>query len=624
MTAQPLSQDLARSFAQDFAQGAEITPEGVRYRVWAPSRRVSARIFPANHGPQRTIALARDEGGFHQGVDDLGQAGDRYLFELDGGPAYPCPASRWQPEGVHGPSLVVDARGYPWKDARWKIPSFRDLVIYELHIGTFTPEGTFRAAIGKLPYLKQLGITAIEVMPVADFPGQRNWGYDGVLLFAPARIYGHPDDFRALVDAAHAHGIAVILDVVYNHFGPDGNYLREFSPAYFEGRHHTPWGEAVNFSSPEVRAFYAANLLYWMGDFHIDGFRLDATHAIFDDSKKHILQELGELVHHHGRYIIAEDERTEPRLITPVPDAGFGLDAVWADDFHHVTEVAMIDASVYRKRFAGELDELLDTLRQGWTSRSFREAALKGGGAPSANLPPQRFVFCISNHDQTGNRAFGERISHLVSPETYRAASALLCLTPCTPLLFMGQEWGASTPFQYFTDHEGELGKLVEEGRISELRRFPVYEKMLKAGKLPSPQAPETFEGSRLNWDEIETDGHGGCLRLYREALRLRREHAAFRPLLRENLRVFELRAGVLAIRADANGEDWLLLCDLEGGHRGELFADAAARPPANRKWRVAFSSNETRFGGPGAIDFDEQSGLIAFAGPELLVLKAE
>jgi maltooligosyltrehalose trehalohydrolase len=624
MTAHPLSEDFARGFAKGFAQGAEITPEGVRYRVWAPTRRVSVRIFPANQGPQRALALARDDRGFHEGVDAQGQPGDRYLFELDGGPAYPCPASRWQPEGVHGPSLVVDARSYPWKDGGWKIPSFRDLVIYEVHIGAFTPEGTFRAAIGKLPYLKDLGITAIEVMPVADFPGERNWGYDGVRLFAPAKVYGHPDDFRALVDAAHAHGIAVILDVVYNHFGPDGNYLREFSPSYFEGRHHTPWGEAINFSSAEVRAYFAANLLYWMEDFHIDGFRLDATHTIFDDSKKHILQELGELVHEHGRHIIVEDERAEPRLITPIPEGGFGLDAVWADDFHHVIEVAMIDASVYRQRFAGELDELLDTLRQGWTSGSLREAASKGGSQAAKSIPPERFVFCISNHDQTGNRAFGERINHLVSPETYRAASALLCLGPCTPLLFMGQEWAASAPFQFFTDHHGELGRLVEEGRISELRRFPVYEKMLSEGKIPSPQAPETFEESRLKWDEIEKEGHEGCLRLYREALRLRREHAAFRPTHRESFHAFKLGEGILALRAKAEGEDWLLLCDLEGGQSGELFANEAGRPPADRKWRVAFSSNDARFGGVGSSSFDEKSGLIRFAGPEALVLQSE
>jgi maltooligosyltrehalose trehalohydrolase len=614
-------------------QGAEITSEGVRYCVWAPSRRVSARVFPADHadhGSSRAIPLARDESGFHRGVDARGKPGDRYLFELDGGAGRPCPASRWQPEGVHGPSLVVDARSFSWKDAAWNRPPFRDLVIYELHIGTFTPEGTFLAAIGKLPYLKDLGITAIEVMPVADFPGARNWGYDGVRLFAPAKVYGHPDDFRALVDAAHARGIAVILDVVYNHFGPDGNYLREFSPSYFEGRHHTPWGEAINFSSPEVRAFYAANLLYWMEDFHIDGFRLDATHTIFDDSKKHILQELGELVHQHGRYIIAEDERTEPRLVTPVQDGGFGLDAVWADDFHHTAEVAMIDASIYRGRFNGELDELLDTLSQGWTSRSFREAAAKaakgdeGGAAPSKHLPPERFVFCISNHDQTGNRAFGERINHFVSPETYRAASALLCLIPCTPLLFMGQEWGASTPFQFFTDHHGELGRLVEKGRIEELRRFPVFDKMLNEGKIPSPQAPETFEESKLKWDEIEEGGHGGCLRLYREALRLRREHAAFRPPHRDGVRAFELRERILAVRASANEEDWLILCDLEGGNRGQLFASEAARPLPNRKWRVAFSSNDARFGGRGAIGFDEESGLLRFESPELLVLKSE
>ncbi|HYR58183.1 MAG TPA: alpha-amylase family glycosyl hydrolase, partial [Chthoniobacteraceae bacterium] len=311
-----------------FSQGAEPTPHGVRYCVWAPGRDAAVQVFARGKVPERIVPLARDSHGWHRGVDERGRAGDRYFIQL-GKAAYPCPASRFQPENVHGPSMVVSP-DFAWTDGAWKRPPFRDLVIYELHVGTFTPQGNFRGVIGKLAHLRGLGVNAIELMPIADFPGERNWGYDGVRLFAPARIYGAPDDLRALVDAAHAHGIAVILDVVCNHFGPDGNYLREFSPDWFESRHHTPWGEAINFSSRPVRDYYASNLEYWIEHFHIDGFRLDATHEIFDDSPRHILAELGEVVHARGGWIIAEDERNDARLIERSEAGGFDLDAVWA------------------------------------------------------------------------------------------------------------------------------------------------------------------------------------------------------------------------------------------------------------------------------------------------------
>jgi len=607
-----------------YSQGASLTDEGgVSYSVWAPARKAAARILPKDGQPERRLPLTRDAQGFHRGTDTQGQAGDRYLFELDGR-AFPCPASRWQPEGVHGPSLVVDAGAFAWTDQQWSKPPFRDLVIYELHIGTFTPEGTFLGAIDKLGHLRDLGITAIEIMPVADFPGSRNWGYDGVRLYAPAQAYGRPDDFRALVDAAHTHGLAVILDVVYNHFGPDGNYLREFSPHYFEGRHHTPWGEAINFSQPEVRAYYAANLIYWMEDFHMDGFRLDATHTIFDDSKRHILAELAAVVHQRGCYIIAEDERTEPRIIANVADGGYGMNAVWADDFHHVAEVALIDASIYSSRYNGDLAELAATLRHGWIPATAAHSKDAGAlpEAPPA-FPPERFVFCISNHDQAGNRAFGERLNHFVPPATYRAASALLCLTPCTPLLFMGQEWGASTPFEFFTDHHGELGKLVEKGRLEELRRFPAFKELLAKGAAPSPQALETFERSRLNWQEMEKPGHHQCLQLYKRALKLRREHPAFRPNDRSDFQVFELHCGVLGIRYNGAGEDWLVICDLEGGHSGNLRTEPAGHLAHQRQWQFRFSSEDHRFGGGGGASYDETTCALHFTKPELIVLQA-
>jgi maltooligosyltrehalose trehalohydrolase len=613
----------------NFSQGAQATPQGVRYRVWSPrAKQVVACVWSAGGDqatPPREVALRLETDGFHAGLDSSGRAGDRYMFRLDGDGPFPCPAARFQPGAVSGPAEVIDPGTYRWSDQAWRRPPFRDLVIYELHVGTFTPEGTYRGVIDKLGYLRELGVNAIELMPLADFPGRWNWGYDGVRLFAPASVYGRPDDLRALVDAAHAHGLAVILDVVYNHFGPDGNYLRQFSPAYFESRHHTPWGEAINFSSSEAtRQYYRENILYWMEDFHIDGFRLDATHAIFDDSPRHIFTELTPMVHDRGGYIIAEDERNEAKVISPSDEGGYGFDAVWADDFHHSVEVALIDASIYAKVFQGELRELVNAMQNGWV----HPAPWPPGGVrlntACAHLPPERFVFCISNHDQAGNRAFGERLNHFVSPETYRAASALLCLIPYTPLLFMGQEWGASTPFQFFTDHNEELGRLVEKGRRSEMKRFPVFEKALVMHDLPSPQDAKTFERSKLDWSESERDGHGACLRLYREALRLRREYAAFRPTDRSEMQVSELRCGVLAIRVRAAEDDWLILCDLRGGHQGNLHDDPIGHLDSPRRWHVRLSSNDPKFGGPDSVSFDPLSGKLVFQMPEVLVLRAE
>jgi maltooligosyltrehalose trehalohydrolase len=613
----------------NLSQGAEIASQGVRYRVWAPqTRRAVVRVWPAEQNLKtepREVALALETDGYHDGLDTKGVAGDRYFIHLDEGMPLPCPASRFQPEGVSGPSLVVDPRKYRWNDASWVRPPFRDVVIYELHVGTFTREGTFRGAIDKLAYLRDLGVNAIELMPLADFPGQRNWGYDGVRLFAPPPEYGTPDDLRALVDAAHAHGLAVILDVVYNHFGPDGNFLRLFSPDYFEARHHTPWGEAINFSTSEAtRQYYRDNIRYWIEEFHMDGFRLDATHAIYDDSARHILSELAELAHAHGRYIIAEDERNEAKLISPPEENGFGFDAVWADDFHHSVEVALIDASVYATEFAGELSELVNALQNGWMHPSPWPAGSTRHNTACAHLPPERFVFCISNHDQAGNRAFGERLNHFLSPETYRAASALLCLSPYTPMLFMGQEWGASTPFQFFTDHHEELGRLIQEGRKNEMKRFPVFAEALVLQELPDPQAEETFEHSKLDWAESEHAGHGACLRLYREALRLRRENAAFRPTDRAHTQIAELSCGVLAIRAQRGEEDWLVLCDLRGGHFGNLSTEPFCELSPGRMWHTRLSSNDPKFGGPDSVSFDGVSGKLAFQMPEVLVLKAE
>ncbi|HYF36945.1 MAG TPA: alpha-amylase family glycosyl hydrolase, partial [Prosthecobacter sp.] len=353
--------------------GANLRASGVSYRIWCPNFESLTIVIKDERGNERMLHTARDEGGYQCAHDDHGRAGDRYLLRLPNQEVYPDPASRGQDTDVRGYSVVVDPHAYSWRDQQWQRPAFRDLVIYELHIGTFTPEGTFAAAIGKLPALMELGINAIELMPIADFPGGRNWGYDGVLLYAPARAYGSPDDLRALVDAAHAHGLAVILDVVYNHVGPDGSCLAALAPQYFNDARKTPWGSSFNFDGPDsqpVREYFASNPVYWMKEFHMDGVRLDATHAIADQSPVHILAEISDRVHALGGYVIGEDERNEVKLVEPRGEGGFGLDAVWADDFHHSVRVSQTNEQhAYLQNFSGTLEETVDTLRCGWRFR---------------------------------------------------------------------------------------------------------------------------------------------------------------------------------------------------------------------------------------------------------------
>jgi maltooligosyltrehalose trehalohydrolase len=429
------------------SQGAEVSDSGVSYQVWAPRATHLSVEITALQKPSRSLVLERAGGGYFRGLDPAGKAGDQYQFCLDGGRLLPDPASRWQPEGVHGPSMVIDHGAFKWTDRAWRRPAFRDLVIYELHVGAFTQVGTFRSAVEKLEHVRDLGANAIEIMPVAEFAGARNWGYDGVCLFAPSHNYGHPDDLRALVDAAHGHGLAVILDVVYNHFGPDGNYLHSYIGDYLDEETKTPWGGAIRYGDPAFRALremVVSNPAYWMRDFHIDGFRLDATHAIFDESPRHILQELTASIHASGGYAIAEDCRNEARLTLPEAEGGYGLDAVWSDDFHHIVRVANThEDEGYLGDFQGTLGEAVDTLRHGWLYRGQYARSVDGPrGTQCQQLPPEQFVYCTSNHDQTGNHALGERFAHRVHPTALRAAEALLCIVPYTPMIL----WARNGP----------------------------------------------------------------------------------------------------------------------------------------------------------------------------------
>jgi len=492
----------------------------VVFRLWAPeAETVKLRI-----GAGQIIGMTRTPDGYFNSRVLSAAPGERYSFELDGNGPFPDPASRYQPEGVHGPSEIVDPSTYQWHDEDWVGLVQQDLIFYELHVGAFTTAGTFRAAAEKLPYLKDLGITAVELMPLADFPGDRNWGYDGVCLFAPARCYGTPDDLRSLVDQAHELGLAVFVDAVYNHFGPDGAYQGSFSQHYFTKRHQNPWGDAINFDAPlnsHVREYFLENALRWIYEYHVDGLRLDATHAIKDDSSRLFLAELASAIHHASTdlkrriYVIAEDARNLPQLITPACCGGVGLDGVWADDFHHQMRRALAgDSDGYFAEFEGTTRAIVQTINRGW----------KRGSAPTG-LEYSKFIYCIQNHDQIGNRALGDRLNHTVDPAVYRVASALLLLLPQTPLLFMGQEWAAATPFLYFTDHHSDLGTLVTEGRRQEFGHFSSF----SSAEVPDPQAPETFRASQLNWSELTLEPHASILRLYRSLLTLRKTEAALR-----------------------------------------------------------------------------------------------
>ena len=606
--------------------GAWLNRAGVEYSSWAPQcSGMQVEVYNADGAVIRVLPMRRDESGVFTVTDPDGRAGDRYKYRMEGSDAFPDPASQAQSGGVHGTSLVVDHSAYEWRDAAWQRPTYRDVVIYELHIGTFTESGTYRAAIERLPHLQALGVNAIEIMPIGDFPGSRGWGYDGVLIYAPASTYGSPDDFRALVDAAHEHGLAVILDVVYNHFGPDGNYLSAYSDAYFNAAHHTPWGAAFNFDaafSDIVRGFFGRNPIYWMENFHIDGFRFDATHAIVDTSDPHILTEMITEIHARGGYAIAEDSRNDVEVLEGEEQGGQNFDGVWADDFHHIVRVGQTgNREGYFQEFEGTLDELVETLRAGWYYHGQElRSGKKRRGSEGAHLPPSKFVHCISNHDQTGNRAFGDRLSESVSREAYRAVSVLICLTPFTPMLFMGQEWAASSPFLYFTAHNPELGALVTEGRRREFADFAEFGEHADLTKIPDPQAPETYEKSKLRWEETSEEPHAGLLRLYTEALRLRMSDRAFRPEGREGWQVDQLSFGVGAIRFDGTDGKYLLVFDLHGGHEGALTTEGISR---GEKWASVLGSNESRFGGDGGVSFDPATQRCDFRSAEAILLRA-
>lgn len=510
------------------------------FRVWAPFRDSVAVHIVSPH--DQVIPLQQDEWGYWQETVKA-DPGTLYVYQLDGSLERPDPASHYQPEGVHESSQVVDHH-FDWTDESWQGIPLKDLIIYELHVGTFTPEGTFESIIPRLSYLQDLGITAIEIMPVAQFPGSRNWGYDGVYVYGVQKSYGGPAGLKKLVDACHQAGIAVILDVVYNHLGPEGNYLWAYGP-YFTDQYRTPWGNAVNFDgaySNDVRNFFIQNALYWLDKYHIDALRVDAVHAIYDMSAQPFLQELGDAVANFNRttsvqrYVIAESDLNDVRVIKPREQGGFGHDAQWCDDFHHILHTLLTgELSGYYADF-GKIEQLAVALREGYIySGQYSSFRKRNHGNSAADRPAEQFVVCIQNHDQIGNRLIGDRLSTLVDFQGLKVAAATVLLSPYIPMLFMGEEYGEEAPFQYFVSHsDPDLIEGVRTGRAEEFKAFGW-------DNAPDPQGTTVFEQSKLQWDKIDQDKYAVLRRWYKRLIQLRKETPALATLDRQNLNVSSL-----------------------------------------------------------------------------------
>ncbi|HVX10403.1 MAG TPA: malto-oligosyltrehalose trehalohydrolase [Pirellulales bacterium] len=605
MTTQPLQRRLP--------VGAEVQPGGgVHFRVWAPYRKKVELLQMAGETadaePAYRVVLDAEADGFFSALVPKAGAGMLYRYRLDDeSQSYPDPASRFQPHGSAGPSLVVDPGSYVWHDANWQGASLRNQVFYELHIGTFTPRGNWQSATDELAELAQIGITAIEVMPVAEFPGRFGWGYDGVDLFAPTRLYGSPDDFRTFVDRAHQLGLAVILDVVYNHFGPTDNYLGAYTRDFFAARHHTDWGDAINFdgeNSGPVREFFLSNAGYWIDEFHLDGLRLDAVHAMLDDSPDHILAALARRVRAaaQGRQtiVVAENEWQQARLIEPVAQGGYGLDGVWNDDFHHAARVALTGHNeYYYSDYRGTPQELISAIKWGylyqgqWNARQQRRR-----GSPARGVPAERFVNFLQNHDQVANSGRGWRCHLLTSPGRHRALTALLLLAPGTPLLFQGQEFSASAPFFYFADHNVEIAELVRNGRQESLRNFRSLTGPDSKRYFADPCDVRTFEQCKL--DLSERQRHVESYRMHRDLLALRRDDPVFAAQRAEAVYGAVLAEEAFALRYFGDAGDRLLLINLGRDLCWTSLAEPLVAPPIDGDWRLLWSSEDPLYGGSG------------------------
>jgi maltooligosyltrehalose trehalohydrolase len=591
-----------------FPVGAEPVPGGVHFRVWAPRCQRVEIVFDESHSMPR-VALELEEGGYFSAFVEGAKPSLQYRYALDSDEQfYPDPASRFQPEGPHGPSQIVDALLFQWTDQAWRGAELRGQVIYEMHVGTFTREGTWSAAEQRLSQLAETGITLLEIMPVSDFPGEFGWGYDGVAFFAPTRLYGTPDDFRSFVNRAHSLGLGVILDVVYNHVGPDGNYLTKFSDTYFSDRYENEWGDPLNFDGPgneSVREFFVSNACYWIEEFHLDGLRLDATQQIFDASGENIIAQINREVRRAaGRrsvVIMAENEPQESHLARPIEENGYGCDALWNDDFHHSALVAMTGRNeAYYTDYLGNPQEFISAMKWGFLYQGqFYVWQRKRRGSSGLDMDPAAFVNYLENHDQIANTPYGQRPRQMTTPGRFKALTTLLLLGPATPLLFQGQEYGASTPFLYFADHNKDLAPQVQEGRGEFVAQFPsmAYSQIEFALGVPHDRA--TFERCKL--DDSERQANTQMLELHRDLLRLRREDPVFSAQRSDWMHgaVLGPEAFVLRFFGQQHG-DRLIVVNLGRDLRLRPAPEPLLAQPRSGPWEMLWSSEDPKYGGSG------------------------
>jgi len=595
--------------------GAEFQSDSnaTHFRVWAPKRTSVSVVFEKQRDP---APLASEGNGYFSDLVPSVPAGTSYKYVFGDKDPYPDPVSRFQPQGPHHFSQVVNPDVFAWTDENWRGCKLEGQVFYELHLGTFTLQGTWTAAIEKLDYLRDTGITVIEVMPVADFPGKFGWGYDGVQLYAPASIYGTPDDMRMFVDRAHALNLGVILDVVYNHIGPDGNYLSKFSPLYFSEKTKTDWGAAINFDDTgcaAVREYFRENAVYWIREFHLDGLRLDATQDIHDTSQPHILAEIGEAARKAaGRksiLLVAENEPQNTRLIKPVSGGGCGLDALWNDDYHHSAIVALTGkADAYYTDYRGSAQEFVSALKYGYLYQGqWYRWQKKRRGTATLGLPRPAMVTFIQNHDQIANSARGQRIHEIASPGKLKALTAATLLGPGTPMLFQGQEFASSKRFFFFADHKPELAKMIEAGRVQFLSQWRAYKLPEIRACLTNPSSPETFELCKLDFSEVET--HAETYALHRDLLRLRREDPVISRQGSEGLDGAVLSPGCFVLRYFSPGyrSDRLLLVNLGTDLEFNPAPEPLLGPPAAMEWAKLWSTEDPQYGGCGTAPLDSE-----------------
>lgn len=588
--------------ARRYSVGAEVQERGVHFRVWAPGRKHISVVIDG-----RDYSLEETDGFFSTFVDGI-RVGATYQYRLDRDETlYPDPASRYQPEGPHGASAVVDPAAYVWSDAAWEGIDPDRAVIYELHPGTFTDEGTWAAAEERLEHLSEMGITVIELMPVSDFPGRFGWGYDGVDLWAPNHRYGTPDDLRRFIDHAHRLRLGVVLDVVYNHLGPDGNYLKQFADDYFTDRYPNEWGEAINFDgagAEPVREYFASNAAYWIDEFHLDGLRLDATQSMHDSSEEHILSVITRRARDAARgksiYLIAENEPQKMKVLRSIDAGGYDLDAVWNDDFHHSARVALTGVTeAYYSDYRGGPQEFVSMAKHGFLYQGqWYTWQKKHRGTRSIGFRRRAFIWYLENHDQVANSATGARLRRLSHPATFRAMTALLLLGPATPLLFQGQEFGSSRPFVYFADHHPELAELVKNGRWEFLGQFDSVAAKEMKGRLAVPHDLDVFRRSKLDWTELETNSEQ--VALHRDLLRIRRDNPPFAGSgsMLEGAVIAEKALVLRSIRD--GGDDRLLLVNLGEALRLSPVPEPLLAAPEGKEWCLAWSSESPAYGGGG------------------------